>query len=1070
MYRHRRHVYEPKEEYKAIGRIDRFPDKLLYKAVSGEDSPNGTNISPGSLAILNNSNCFEVQNGNIYAGFIDLEDTWSFQSWMYLGSAQTLTVFSVWEGSQRLFELTLSSSSLKIYRDLTASKFTLEDVSINVIENDWSLIHVERYKSELKVYVNLEEVYAGEFYGPLRGEIYIAEGLSGPPNQAFLDGIYLYGTTTLPYVAGLEDYKLVNFDSSDHVVAGLDIASENIQVDPLSSYNPELKAWVVDPQTYISGIKSGGADIYAETSVKHPVDYTFTLLFDDIEDVEKDSCLLVADYLAIYKRAEDQRYVYRGGSNSIPGTYIEYVLINNIKNGDINSISVSVYSEQSLRFLEIRLNGQVSQKVPLNVLTPVNISYSLNARGQGLNPAEFSWTVYNFTLYSNALPGYIIPAKPLKSTSKSLYRDSYRPHISESSYSLRSSLELLYDFDILLSDSNIAPGQVKPLNIVQISLMSPVEYKFKVELTKYDGPPSDIAIDSTTATMLAGTTILNNLLTLFNYPVNPYNEYFTVIVSNKYVSKRLQVQVIDSRVYNSSSYFDTSLEVFGYVNQNSSMVIAESSSTLTSSAPTVETFVDGFAGQIESDSAYELSGGVSGGRTFILAYQEYAEVTRRPYFGDSGSYVFNGGVQGELLGPVELLEGQYATAFNSASNVQSVAVSKTDNTAVFLDETSRELRVYYKDVLNNWVMQPVLLETGFTGTSWAQGVALDVTVDGAYIVLGSKNANNGEGFVQVWRRTTLGNYVKDLQLSSPVPQPNLSGFGRAVSLNQAGNLLTVSEQGSGKTYIYTKDVLWSATPVQTITEIEGYAYDLGLSSDGDTLFVLNSDLRQLRTYDRVSNTFQSSSILYSVDSFGYDKDTSLLITSDYDSSEVTLHTTTPITFSGNPNSTFGYSTAVSESGIIRIAIATPEDSLVEVYSSQDNFQTAASITGVNALGYDLSIGLDSILVTDYSTTTTLYTKDTSSLGQVVDSVRLNGSEVNGLTTQMPYNSLSLLSFRTEGPLVVSQIGTNRVGRFLDGYIKGFLIYSDRLSDLEIAEEEDKLARFLKLREYSIYDI
>jgi hypothetical protein len=451
-----------------------------------------------------------------------------------------------------------------------------------------------------------------------------------------------------------------------------------------------------------------------------------------------------------------------------------------------------------------------------------------------------------------------------------------------------------------------------------------------------------------------------------------------------------------------------------------------------------------------------------------MAYREYRTVNRRPYFGNSSAYVFNGGGAGQLLGSLELIEGQYATAYASSGRIQSLQVSRDDSTGVLVDELGKVVYVYYRDIFNNWITTPITLDTGLTGSSWVQGVSLDVSTTGEYIALGVKNANSGEGFVQVWRRTGTGVYSKDLQLSSPVPQVNLGGFGAAVAINDAGNRLAVSEPGSGKTYLYSKASVWSASPIQTITESSGFAYKLRMKADSSALYVLNTSKRELYTYGTVPGSYTLSSTLTNVDEFDVDKVSGRVISSNYETNAVTLHTASPRVFSGGTN--HGYSVSIYEDSAIRICMSDPNADKIKVYTSLDNYAVASEVVGLDGLGYSVSIAAESILVSDYNTTAILYTKDTSSLGQVVDSVRLNGTEVNGLTTAMPKESINVVAFRTSSALAVNRIGTNIVGRSLDGYIKGFVLYSARLTDVEIAAEEIKLKRWLKIQEFSLYDL
>ena len=1070
MYRHSRHVYTPELEMLPVGRAERFPDRLLYKAVSGEVSPSGTGISVSSESILETSPAYELSSGRISAGNLSLENTWSISAWVLTEPFHNAPLVSIWSGSQRLFELNVSLAALSVYSDLTDDEYFQKTILVNLVEGQWNLFHIERVDSTLKVYVNLIEVYSNPFfYGPLKGDVYYGFGASGMSSQS-LDGLYIYNTATLPYVASLDDYKYKSTRVDERIVASIGVQSEASCVHPTSSYTSTSKSWIVQPEQIISGVRSGGLDLIQGTDTAHPLNYTISLVFKDLGTVTRDSAVLSNDNFVLYKRASDGKYVYRGQSRIVSGTYEEYPLPGVAVENGTNCIYISSQSSLTAESITLRLNDNAEESDTLDTLASANFAYRFNSNRLGVLPATAPLTVYSFVLYDSVSPEGIAYPYPVNSKATRYLDDVYRPHMSEYALTSPSASISAYDFTVSVSSASIIPGGNLTITVTQGAASIPIVYTYSVLRTRYEGPSSDIAIVNATRTITAAATSVTNTVTLFNYSTNPFNVYFDIEVSNKYVRKVVRVPVLDAREYDVGAYtFHNSRLLQGLTTSNSGIGLSGNTNSFASSGTNIVSKVDSFASEVGGSSgSFSLANAVSGVRTFLMAYREYRTVNRRPYFGNSSAYVFNGGVSGQLLGALELIEGQYATAYASSGRIQSLQVSRDDSTAALADEVGKVVYVYYRDIFNNWVTTPISLDTGLTGSSWVQGVSLDVSTTGEYIALGVKNANSGEGFVQVWRRTGTGVYSKDLQLSSPVPQVNLGGFGATVAINDAGNRLAVSEPGSGKTYLYSKPSIWSATPIQTITESSGYAYKLRMKADASALYILNTSKRELYTYGTVPGSYTLSNTLTNVDEFDVDKVSGRIISSNYATNAVTLHTSSPVVFSGGAN--HGYSVSIYEDSAIRICITDPNADKIKVYTSLDNYAVASEIVGLDGLGYSVSLAAESILVSDYNTTALLYTKDTASLGQVVNSVRLNGTEVNGLTTAMPKESINVVAFRTSSALAVNRIGTNRVGRFLDGYLKGFVLYSTRLTDVEIAAEEVKLKRWLKIQEFSLYDL
>jgi hypothetical protein len=454
----------------------------------------------------------------------------------------------------------------------------------------------------------------------------------------------------------------------------------------------------------------------------------------------------------------------------------------------------------------------------------------------------------------------------------------------------------------------------------------------------------------------------------------------------------------------------------------------------------------------------------------MFIYRELNTVTNRSYVGSSNSYTFNGGSNGELVGSLVFNNSatDYIVAIENTNILASkVYISKNNSTYLVVNETTGTITVYRKTNSGIWNEIGLNLNTGISDN---QGISVHISYNGDYIALGFKNANNGEGVVQVWKRNN-NSWTKDLHMSSPNPVANLTAFGHRACISDSGTRLVVSELGSNTVYIFDKTTLWSNTPTEAIIGSEQFGYDIDINKTATSLLINELDTKTSYLYKLDSSWTLDNTWNEGIKVKLHPTEDKVLL-SDYLLKNVKLHTKNTTwsltkTFTSS-NDNFGYDIDIIDNSNVYILDLTA--SLINVYDSTDSYNLLASFDGGLSIDeniYTFSASNSSIVFSNYDNLIRLITNDGSSLPERIINVRQKFSNVP-LTTLLDGNDVQILTFTSNVPLSIDKIGNSLISTGLNGLWLGTLFFNSILTTNEVESLESFIIKYLKLERYSLY--
>ena len=476
----------------------------------------------------------------------------------------------------------------------------------------------------------------------------------------------------------------------------------------------------------------------------------------------------------------------------------------------------------------------------------------------------------------------------------------------------------------------------------------------------------------------------------------------------------------------------------------------------------------GFGLYLNNTNVFTLPNQATLVKTVVLLYKEQQPTPYRAYVGDTTTYSFNGGPNGELIGELQVDAESYIQALSVNGVFDNVKIAPNGNMFVAVQLNTNKVLVYTK-TNNLWTTAPVELSLNLQSPNQVASAYIDVNTQGNVIAIGFRNANLGEGVVKVWR-LAQGQWVEDLHLSSPVAQPVPGNFGHAVAISDNGLVLAVTELNSYKVYIYNKTTTWSSTPTQTITGTVSFGHNIALSTTGIYLFIGNSVLQDTKIYKYATGTFTLLQTIAYGYNFALDKSNNDLLISNYTANpEVKLYRFDTVdswdlikTFTGT--GTFGSSISLSEGVVV---IGDLDNDRVLMYKEPDNWVSSTVFTkAIDYYGVVVDVAKDLLVLADSGTVLDVLSADTSILQPPIVSIRSNAT--NSQPTELLYNNdINILFIQSSNNLTISSVGSNRAGGRLNGIFLGALFYSILLSEQQMITLETYLKKRLAILENSI---
>ena len=1079
--------------------IDTIPDNSVNASI---DISIYT-LSPSSI---------KFTNGYISTGLTsDINYFFTFQGFIYLHTNYSPLISIQDISNNNLFSISynFSLSSLLISRYISTDTYQVTNIPLVLSKDTWYHISVNRNYENLRVYVNTVKVAEinDYWYSILPGTVYIGKDNSSTL-QGNLSNVQLINRDIYPVnyfnpdnIGALRliklvknpaneyaDFRLINFIRSDHCNNIIHSPNQYINDVSNTSFNPLLSEWTIKPSdTNIDVRKSTkGFVLLSDVYMSHPETFTIDFGFR-LPTIVNDDVILFSNW-----KSNNTKYfyfVYKKDSGYVKFIYLKQnsnttynqAIFSTLPLGTLNHISLQVDIPNNS--IKIFLNGKLGMNLTSKLKCPTNLDYWFNYNvDNNINTSTDLYLKY-FTLTScvKYTGNNFIPYTP----SKNYFKVPYSGHIVkyhslENSYSNKVIDNV--DFDVS-TNFTLEPGINNSVTINQRGNRAyPVTYISKLELVgKSELVPTDYVLTTPSVPINPGSTYTSFNLGVLN-PGNVYKGKFNLVLSNTKTTKKYQFNInnnyvpILSPITSISNYVDAFIAK-STSNQNqltnlSNTIVATTTSQFVNSA----SFGYGYKITQSSDSI-NLPSAITNIRTVFFVYKELQMTPNRTYVGSSTGYTFNGGTNGGLVGDRLLGLNDYVNAQTVNTKSIVVKIAKNDSIYFLTDELFNKALIYSKNTLGIWSSTPVILNTEIIGNNVLKNSALYINTTGNLVVLGVKNASNGEGIVQVWKLSESG-WIKDLDLGSAISSPYYGGFGYSVAITDDGLKLYVSELGANngsenRVYEFSKtgDV-WSAIPTHTFTGTGNFGYQIDISSDGKYLGILESDTKKLKiyTFNSSDSSWLLAQTISDVETFSLAKNATYLVTSQYTTSLVTIYqlvsdTWTSVKTITNAVLNFGY--AIDTDNEHNVLVGSPLENKVYLYSYSDNW-TAPLITSSSEkdYGYTVSRSYCSNLISSYTNVVDLYTNNGAAIPQNIISVRQNSvTKQLGDYLGMDY---SILTFQSSSGLSIDKIGAGKSGTSLNGVFMGLVMFSRLLSLSEISTVEDTLARYLKLFKYSFY--
>lgn len=1025
------------------------------------------------------SNSVELTNGHFrIASSVTLGINWSFQTWIKLEPNRTLPIISL--DSNLLFSIIIDNqlNTITLLYSPTLGDVITIPKPFN-ITTGWNLIRIDRKATVVEVYVNSTLIVSfSDFYYPvITGDLYLGKDLISA-NNAYIKGQSLlfdffpdFSLPIEPPATYRKYYEIAdpyNTNSYSMLLSSFEEDSDLIGIYPrkgvFTNYDYANDIYNIAPSA--SNINTynnpRGLVIVKEENAYHPDSFVIDLTFSISKEDEDVNILSAFDAYTT-----SSIYVYFDSVNL--ELKIDYYLLNSVKQTAVIALiqSTKLYTLVITRNeseFKVYCNGEQKLEVLDSVLYPSVLLYRLNYNGNGVNNLLTYVNLRSFRLFY--LNGSYSPHDTrFLSNSPLLYKNLQDINFKYHQIDRRVSHKLnILPFTILNMSFDIETGQTVTVPITQSEYSSDVEYKVAISIPKFtDLVETDVSYNDSFIIPLGMTTYNLDVSLISNLNQSKKLTYFDLVISNGNFRQSLRFNIV-----NLPAYPLQALKVPGYVEGIFSINSLQGLDGVNASSvnPKINSlYGDAYRISNEAESLL-LSSPLLNIRTLFLIYQEVDITSDRVYFGNSNSYTFNGGTTNELVGNLVVSATDFLIVRNDETIIRECKISPNDNYIIRANEQNNSIELINK-VNSLWTSSPTILDLNLQSPSTIDNASIDISGNSQSFILGFPNANNGEGVLQVWENIS-NSFVKQLHLSSPVPAPSLGGFGNKVAISNDGTVIASSEVGSDKVYIYTKTVNWSASPSQEILLMGEVVTDLSLTTN---FLLISTDSNNVYVYEYVTNTWTLQYTHTGKDSGVLDKASTRYLISDIfagavDLYDVSNHTTSLQSFSGTPLF-YGYSIDIYNENVVISDL-----SKLYYFNSSDYLTTIELDSVYNDFGIYINISNNSIVSTNYGDIFNIFTSDSSSYGDRIIDVYLNGDLVN-LNDSLTIDNLNIICFTTALPINIDTIGSGYNVQFgaksLNGLFLGALFYNQVLDAGIIDNITENIKRYLNIREFNLDD-
>lgn len=1087
MYRHRRdHVITLlNNEYQFQCIDDNFNNLSYYNPLVDDltDITNGSIDSAHSI-LYDTTSSISFTDGYLTLPTIDLTYNFTIQGFFRLGT-DVNPLFTIGDLSLTYI---VSTGKFVISKYVDTDYTCTKELFITLTNDNWYLITLIRNYPNLYLYVGLSlQPYEVNFslsgYPIISGDSYIGKVGSNTytgniANIRISNGIlYPLSINTTDsikhvlYPATIENtaqyYKLIHLVDQEYI--------NNSLIYPVTkTYSQLNKYWDIAPAsasvTLINAVS--GLAIIAPLNATYNKSYTIECSFQ----VENDdnNVIIFADwqntgeqYYYLYLSKTNNKLYFRCYVDDVVTTYT----LGDYKPNMINYVAIQISEDE----LEFYVNGEYIDTYSVSIRKPLFPRYTFNVNVSGNTNNTTSLYLYEF-LITNQIKytRSYLPHTTITTSNTAFYNQTrWNYHDSYDEYTYLPKLH--YTFT-LSGSTTINLDTETTYTITQPYRDEQVAYNILLIQILYDElDVNPIVLSDSALNVLKGANQATFDITVPSYAVNPYAKRFLLVVSSRDTIQTLTISVNDTREYSISDIVANGSFVEGYLAKESTVSgTIPSLSTLntaTTTANLVNIPIYGNVYRLETTSDVITFPTEIDIKTVMFIYQELDSVVSRSYVGDDNSYTFNGGLLGQLVGSRIVLENEYAPVLSYGGYSSIVKISQNDSLLVAVNDVTDTVLLFEKDSNGIWQLEPIELDIDVQDPHDLQGASIDISDDGTKLAIGMKNANLGEGVVQVWVKSG-STWVKDLHLGSPLPIQYASGFGLSVAISNDGTKLFVGESGSQTVYCFEKATLWDPDPVESWIGTDYFGYSIACNADGTLLVIsspaANSNVGLVSIYRNDSGWSLEDTLDFGV-IVDLQKTTEYLVLSNYNEKTVKLyHYTSSWSLDKTFTSTetnFGYAISISNNNTV--LISSPQEDRVYLYLESTSWDLDYTFqSSIDDYGYTISHNDVSVVISDYSTITDLYTTNATSFPQNIVAVRQYKHNAN-IDDNLFTGDVNILSFVSNIPLSVNRVGDSKINTGLNGYFLGVLLFDDVLDEDTLTIYEDKLARYLSINEYAI---
>lgn len=1053
--------------------VEYASDALVNLSLVDTIPAGATNASVDALNYIIPSSSIGFAAGYVDLGTVTLPEQWTMEGWFYLTTNDS-PLWSIGSGFSIRYDK--PSNRLILTRQLSSGIDETRALPVNLALNQWYFLSLSRDYAQLDLYVDLEltETLTDFFYPIAAGTSYLgkigSDTFTGNINSFKISG-QVFSQELL--------YRSQNLDALKQVLAPLDTASEasEYKLLQLDSYERVNHSPTVPDTLYYSHsdqrwtIPPSGLSLEPDSHIQVPRYYTLEFFFQ-VPEPESDVILCSNWYLAglryyFFRYVETSGNIeftyYRKSDNSVQtitiGPYIAEVY---------NSVALQVHETG----FEIYLNG-ILEIISSDILkTPTSLRYQFNVNVEGNdNSTTYLWLQqFILTEFQKYTADYI----PYRHTELQLENRKIpyllRYHLIEERY--RDKPAPRVDFAV----SGAASFDINTNATYTITqartYRSDITYSYYIEAISPDDALNLPSVVSTT-TLTAGTTTKTFSIGLANSAILPYNPRIRLVVTSRWGRQELEITVNETRSLSLSGLTALGGYLNGFLTKSSTLAgqipnLANTATATTAADRLSGTLYGTVFALLDTSDEILLPTPLTNVRTVVFVYRELETVSNRTYVGDSASYAFNGSADGDLVGPLLVSGSDYITALEDTRKIAAVKIAANNSLIVAVDETLNKVILYEKQVSGVWNSTASEISTGISETGYLQGTSISINSTGTAFALGFKNANNGEGVVQVWVKTG-GLWVKDLHMSSPTPTPSQGAFGFQVALADSAARLFVTELGANTVHIFDKSTLWSNTPTESIIGTDRFGFSIDCNQAGTLLAITAADLQETYLY-RFSTIWSLEDTLAFGELCDLHGSDDLIAVSQPTTQTVKIFekstTWDEIESISTTSPDFGYGISLDDNK--NLNISSPSEDTVYRYSFSSSWatSTAFSDSASGQYGYSFSTSDESLVISNYNTLLRLVTQESGAIPQTIINVRQQGAIVP-LDTPLNADNPQILTFQSSVGMTISKIGNGKQGTGLNGLFLGALFFNQLLTTGQLENIEDFLTRYLEFGKYSL---